>query len=51
VYQSNTDLLQVHDRTIPTRREQLERQEERVSDEVIRLALQTSATEASREEA
>ncbi len=39
------------DRTIPTRREQLERLEERVSDEVIRLALQTSATEAAREEA
>jgi len=39
------------DRTILSRREQVEREDERVSDELIRLALHQSATEAAQEEA
>jgi hypothetical protein len=42
----------VSDRTIPTRRERAERYDERVSDEVIRRALQAqSASKAAQEEA
>lgn len=47
---SNMELIRLHDRSIPSRRKQVEREEERTTNELIRLALQAnSATAAARE--
>jgi hypothetical protein len=46
----DVELIRIHDRTIPTRRERMGREDEPKIQEVIRRALQSSATEAAREE-
>jgi len=49
--QSNeAEMFRVHDRTIPSRRERLNREHERNNEELIRQAMQSSASEAAQRE-
>lgn len=50
--QTEVEMLCIHDRTIPSRKEKINREHERNNEELIRLALQSGASEAiNREEA
>ena len=48
--QAEAEMFKPHDRTIPSRRELLNREHERVNEELIRLALRLGASEVEQRE-
>lgn len=48
--QVEVEMFKPHDRTIPSRRELLNREHERVNEELIRLALRLGASEVEQRE-